>query len=327
MSVVNSIIRAVLFGITADVLIKCGLISTRYFRRNKGSTDYATIPDVTLAGDFVIEGSFLTSNSGSAGTFVGGTTISTAEVLLDILTDGKVRFVVYSSSGSFAGLIQSAVGFNDGRLHTFKATMNGKSAELFVDGVSVGTGNYSSYDFVNTSRLCVRSNNTNPFNGILANLKIYDNGTLVRDYPINDNSNTIRDLANGQDGTIINGNADDWGLFDKQANGDWLGQELASTRDVSFTLGAAYEWGDLSTPSTIVQTGRRYSIEYKVAETPSGESGIRNRSFDDVEPYIYPISSYSRQGAAARDTANIQGNMAGAYLLNEVSVKEVLKSA
>ena len=28
-------------------------------------------------------------------------------------------------------------------------------------------------------------------------------------------------------GTIINGNANDWGLFDKQANGDWKGNGLA----------------------------------------------------------------------------------------------------
>jgi len=75
------------------------------------------------------------------------------------------------------------------------------------------------------SELC--KNGASYFAGIMANVKYYLNGTLIRDYPLDDNSDDLRELASGQNGTVINGNASDWGLFQQQATGEWLGQELS----------------------------------------------------------------------------------------------------
>lgn len=201
---------------------------SRYFRRNEGTTDYISIPAVTLAGDFEISGEFSTTDATKTSTFIGGATITVSEAIVDILSNGTVRFVVYDSSGSFVGLVTSSTGFNDGLLHTFNARMVGTTAELLVDGVSVGTSNFSLYDGVSLSNLYRRSDDTNLLTGILANLKIYDNGTLTRDYPLNEpkGTSTIYDLAGGNNGTIINGDDEDNGLFTQQANGDWKGSGL-----------------------------------------------------------------------------------------------------
>ena len=192
----------------------------REFRTNEGSTDYATIPEVTLAGDFVIEFDFLTSSSTNQ-IILGDSHTST--IYLNV---SSIGFSVYMSGASdiftFGGTTPL-----DGNLHKIKYQMIGTSMEVFVDGESLGVKSVVPYTSPVGLRLYSSNSVTNNnLSGILANLKIYDNGTLIRDYPINDNSSTIRDLANGQDGTIINGNAADWGLFDRQANGDWKGNGL-----------------------------------------------------------------------------------------------------
>ncbi|MEH6451270.1 MAG: hypothetical protein V7765_21595 [Oleispira sp.] len=61
--------------------------------------------------------------------------------------------------------------------------------------------------------------------GVIADFKLSVDGALIRNYPINDNGSTIRDLVSGQDGTVVNGNADDWGLF-KENPTSWEGQNL-----------------------------------------------------------------------------------------------------
>ena len=137
----------------------------------------------------------------------------------------------------------------NGSLHRIRLVLNGTTAEMFVDGASIGTQVVVPYTGPNNFRLY--SSNTitsNNLSGILANLKIYDAGTLVRDYPIDDNSDTLVDMASGQDGTVINGNASDWGLYAQQATGEWLGQELVVNGDFSqgatgWTLGAGWSIG------------------------------------------------------------------------------------
>jgi len=62
--------------------------------------------------------------------------------------------------------------------------------------------------------------------GVLSNVEIYDSGALTRSYAINDNGNTLIDSVSAQNGTVINGNADDWGLFQQQDNGNYVGQSL-----------------------------------------------------------------------------------------------------
>jgi len=191
----------------------------RYFRRNVGDDDYATIPEVTLAGDFVIEFDFL-----SAAVSVNQNIINFGDFLIRIQADTQIN-VWGSVDFSPAVFVVPELGAQIHNIRIFGNT-NSTSITLYLDGVLIGTADGGSAPVFSGSWLLFRWVNTH-FKGILANLKIYDNGTLVRNYPLNDNSNTIRDLANGQDGTFINGNADDWGLFDRQVSGDWKGNGLA----------------------------------------------------------------------------------------------------
>jgi len=317
-------------------------LEQRYFRRNEGTTDYATIPEVTLAGDFVIEFDFL-----SAAVSVNQNIINFGDFLIRIQADTQIN-VWGSVDFSPAVFVVPELGAQIHNIRIFGNT-NSTSITLYLDGVLIGTADGGSAPVFSGSWLLFRWVNTH-FKGILANLKIYDNGTLVRDYPLNDNSDILRNRAAslGQEtaslqgsytkaggalslsgdvativdpstwgyvykdfaveegatylvvmeadgdldafdlqiwdknvnmfttltnstfqggvavaaetaigstfrvglqrssggigmaatlismtlkkadgyGTIINGNADDWGLFDKQANGDWLGEEL-----------------------------------------------------------------------------------------------------
>tara|TARA_R110000744_G_scaffold380326_3_gene500748 strand:+ start:15186 stop:15677 length:492 start_codon:yes stop_codon:yes gene_type:complete len=63
------------------------------------------------------------------------------------------------------------------------------------------------------------------FVGVISDIRVTDNGTLIRSYAMNDNSDVIVDSVNGQNGVVTNGSADDWGVFaDKSTL--WKGQGL-----------------------------------------------------------------------------------------------------
>jgi len=200
---------------------------TRYFRRNEGTTDYATIPAITLSGDFSGSVDFSTTTTGSA-TILDGSALDNANILIDILGTGSVRIQSRNSSGIQQGVISVAGSFNDGAIHTADFSLVGTTASLSIDGGTPVTTNWGSYDTANIANLYRRPNGSNIFPGIIANLRIIDAGTLVRSYPINEPSGTaIFDEVSGQDGTIVNGSDDDRGLFQEVSRGgDWLGQEL-----------------------------------------------------------------------------------------------------
>tara|TARA_R110002033_G_scaffold170862_2_gene214563 strand:+ start:6119 stop:6814 length:696 start_codon:yes stop_codon:yes gene_type:complete len=206
-----------------DSLVKTRLSSVieRYFARNS-STRYATIPAVTLARDFVIEVDISTTD-GDHNLLTGA--YAAPAFRLAIYNDTIRVDVDGGQKASF-----DIAGIDLTLFHKLVLTRVNGDFSCSLSGVNLTpiiTTGFSS--IINISYIYNKFNGSGIpiFKGVLANLKIWDNGTLVRNYPINDNSSTIRDLANGQDGTIINGNASDWGLFDKQANGDWLGNSLA----------------------------------------------------------------------------------------------------
>tara|TARA_R110002051_G_scaffold261665_1_gene321586 strand:- start:1670 stop:2674 length:1005 start_codon:yes stop_codon:yes gene_type:complete len=307
--------------------------TNRYFRRNEGTTDYATIPEVTLAGDFVVD--VLALFTGTTMVMFGSTAnfFTTAR----INADGSIRWRPVANSSDVltaAGIVN----LNELTLLSFSRT--GSTVEIKANGTSVAIGGTSA-EAISFNALFNSGGSVGA--GILANLKIYDNGTLVRDYPINDNSSTIRDLANGQDGTIINGNADDWGLFDRQANGDWLGQELVVNGGFDDGLGG---W---------LQTGSSWQAVSGSAEKTSGASFLYQTNVADiginasVSLYISEISggslaiSLSDGGTTESFDSVGQKNIEGEITKNQsvyfsggdialitidnVSIKEVLKNA
>lgn len=178
---------------------------TRYFRRNLGTTDYAQFAaPITLAGSVVIEFDVL----------ITGASI---QYFFDDV-DATGRCYAYYDHGagdiktSIAGATISVDGGgnsigNDGVLH-----------RVSIAGEAAGQVIAMLYD-----------NNSQSFTleGILANLKIWDSGTLITDCPIDEPSGaTIIDKASGNNATIINGLDSDRQPYTQQENGDWLGQEL-----------------------------------------------------------------------------------------------------
>ena len=61
----------------------------RFFRRNEGTTDHATIPSVTLAANFVIEFSFTANEQPSPQMAFGNEDNSS---FFEIQTGGRIRF-------------------------------------------------------------------------------------------------------------------------------------------------------------------------------------------------------------------------------------------
>ena len=192
---------------------------TRYLRRNEATTDYGVIPAITLSGDFVIEFEVLTAvntNQVMFGDNVNTHYFNLSEFQIEAWI-GNVNSVFSTGSISLAS----------GILHKIKYVKTGSSLECFLDGVSLGTRSCGSYSGAFTPKVYGSNRATPFFSGIIANLKIYDDGVLVRDYPINDNSNTLKDLASGQNGSIVNGTVDQWKLYQKQPTGEWLGPDIA----------------------------------------------------------------------------------------------------
>lgn len=305
----------------------------RYFRRNEGSTDYATIPEVTLAGDWEFSvdfyrfgdsgGRFIFANYDSVSGSYGLNLYSSGDYSAGA---GQLTLFSFSGTPTITGLSKNT--FYSVRYKSVggfvSAYLNGV---LFDEGIVVAPAGISSAN--QAAVWGIPQGSGFRLEGILANLKIYDAGTLVRDYPLDDNSNILANRAtslgqelvdvgdvtlgvgwyiDGEDlvysgtgtdlltintsltssetylssikaaygtfrdrldqvnftgvtesnraftysggilqmqsngepcrinivsirkadgyGTIINGNADDWGLFDRQADGDWKGNGL-----------------------------------------------------------------------------------------------------
>lgn len=214
-------------GLVKQGLVKVGLVSAlqnwaaRYFRRNKGDDDYATIPEVTLTGDFSL--SF--SSSSLPGSYLGSKASSSFRVVTFgtnlIIGVGGVDTATFDASTIDLSSLQEFVVVRVGSVFTcsiggvdlVQTGGSGSSAPVSIDSICSPWGQGTAVPYLS---------------GILANLKIYDNGTLIRNYPLNEPKGTpvIYDIIGGNNGTIVNGDDEDKGLFTKQANGDWLGSNL-----------------------------------------------------------------------------------------------------
>lgn len=118
-----------------------------------------------------------------------------------VTVDRIVMVVLPNTGNGNLGLPTGAPAVNDNELQTIDFAYSGSISELYRNG-------------------------TDYFEGIIANVKYYLSGELIHSWSINSNSSAETDSVGGLVLTIIDGNAENWGLFDKQADGDWLGQEL-----------------------------------------------------------------------------------------------------
>lgn len=313
-------------------------LEQRYFRRNEGTTDYATIPEVTLAGDFVIEFDSL-GGIDTYGRLLGNAASFDNEVRLN---NNNTSLNMKFSGGALRTINFDTV-IDRNEFNRFKISRVSNVVTLTINKVAQAETVNDSAAFVLDT---IHRSNTRYNTGILANLKIYDNGTLIRDYPINDNSSTIRDLANGQDGTIINGNAGDWGLFDKQANGDWLGQELVVNGGFDggsgWTLGAGWSisggeaiYDGLNGTQSLAQNpvplveGASYILSLVVLDNSgSGLNTVFLGDSNTISASHLPVGEYSFNGSAISSrNVSIFGRANEVFAIDNISVKEVLKNA
>ena len=176
---------------------------SRFFRRNEGTTDYATIPSVTLSGDFVIEFGVLINNTAYA------QLVSGVDSAINIRNDDGSAIELAGVQYNFAPE------FVRGVFNHITVSRVGGNITIDIDGIiETRAIPVSDFDIGHLYCYTFPAVNTNsPLIGILANLRIYDNGTLVRDYPLDDNTSDLREKVSGQNGTVINGTAGQWGLF------------------------------------------------------------------------------------------------------------------
>jgi hypothetical protein len=204
----------------------------RYFRLNEGTTDYATIPSIAMSAGVVIEfdvnapaqddnNTISFRNLGSLNTFglaSGG----------DLLGNTKLR--AFSNALPIVSTATSMDVFDD-IFHKvrFEYTIATARFRVLVDGVEGIPSTALGYDFTGTDVITLWRDVTtgDEMKGVIANLKIYDAGTLIRHWPIGSNLGTEADEVSGSIMTFVNGTADQWGLFREDPT-FWKGQNLDS---------------------------------------------------------------------------------------------------
>lgn len=333
-------------GIVQASLVKPGIVGaglvspySRYFRTNDGSNDYISIPEVAFSGDFEQHYLFTSSNAG-------------AQVLAGN-SSGTKNFIAIR--GDNVG-IQIQIRINDINLDLNSATITfGNLNHLVIRRVSgVVSIDVNSVTQPETAtmagdfsinQLC-RNSAGNYLVGILANVLMYDNGTLVRNYPINDNSNTIADISgNGQNGSVVNGNASDWELFNQQADGDWLGQELVvnggfdspdnwTLTDPTITIsGGIAEFSSTPGFNNITQDiGFSYNTEYRtninISQYSQGSIRIQLEGVQGTNRVLVGDFQEDLITAASGDTRLFIRNTTVSTLgVDSISVKQLLRVA
>jgi hypothetical protein len=235
---------------------------TRYLRRNEGSTDYATIPTVTLSGDFVVEFDALADDADVAGALVGYGANTNNNVFIsgrDISIRDNNSDTVFTTGDAFSSSI-----FNHVMIQKVGANVN-----ITINGVLSGSGT-SSGSFI-TDQLCSRQNGALSFSGILANLRIYDNGTLIRDYPLNDNSNILANRA-----TVL---GDELLALGNPPNAAW---------SVDYNTGNVSKTAVNSDNFDIAEVimGRTYLLSVKKVSLGAGSPNVRINSTQVIFPFL-----------------------------------------
>ncbi|MEH6451174.1 MAG: hypothetical protein V7765_21090 [Oleispira sp.] len=192
---------------------------TRYFRRNEDTTDSIGIPDEGFSGDFkitmaaypIVERSHLLSNS------------TTNTRLFIEANNSKIDF----ASGGFTTTFQGVIQVNVFSVISFERSAGAMT--LSVNGVDfpaiLSDADGETFTINSLGGVWGGATSVPNFAGVQADVEFINEAVQTRYYPINDNGHTIRDLVSGQDGTVINGTAGDWGLFTKKPT-LWKGENL-----------------------------------------------------------------------------------------------------
>lgn len=212
--------RALTVGLSVSEFNKafgevCGK-ELRDFRTNSGTTDYVQLASpVTLSGDFEIT-VFLVPDTSSMhilANTAGVSRVWTNSTSLEIsATSGYVRFPNVLTMGKLNEIIVKRVS---------------GVVSLSVNGVvvSASTSNYLANSVVfNSIGGKILSTGVGVLDGIVADISVLNADVITNSWAIDDNSNTIVDSVGGNNGTIINGQASDWELFERLPGANfWTG--------------------------------------------------------------------------------------------------------
>ena len=172
------------------------LIAPRYFTDlNAASSMYYTIPEVTLAGDFRVE--FESLSTTSSNTMILANSANLRPYFFAKPLDGVFE---YAQDAQFP--ISPPVVL--GKLNAMSFTRSGSDMVIETRGVSTTTALSTSPTL--SVNVIGQRQSALYHTGYIVNLKIYDNGTLIRHYPLDDapDSTTIRELVSGANGTKVN---------------------------------------------------------------------------------------------------------------------------
>lgn len=145
---------------------------------------YYTIPMLTLTGDFEIECDMTVSSTGDQALFSPPSVNPVGNVLLYIDDPNGFELVVGTGPSFNRFSFGGNASIRDGKLNKLKLTRVGTTLTAFLNSVQLGiTYNLSSTLNINSDMF---GGSLRYLDGVGANMKITDNGTLVRDYPIDE---------------------------------------------------------------------------------------------------------------------------------------------
>jgi hypothetical protein len=190
-------------------------IEERYFRLNEGTTDYISIPSISVNSNegYELEVDFF----------------SNATTGIKMIASGSNGYYIYLNADDKSIRIGNRTtaqnSYNNNEFNTLKIVGDQATtgAIIYINGIQV-LANSISPD-LNIDRIGAYSADGYNFSGSIANLSISIDDVDKRFYVIDDNNDSIIDTVSTQDGTVINGNSTDWGEFTKSGN-TWTGKNL-----------------------------------------------------------------------------------------------------
>ena len=248
MSVLRPVLRSVLSSVLRPVIGGGDLIQRYFTSLDSAFSEYYNIPPVTLTGDFNLKcGLYLTSSPFVA--VFGKSDVSNSFIRIQPATsiryqDGVVLHNITMSTALPLNMFFTFEVIRSGTILSINALSSSGSV------ISTGSSTVQVNPFtVNT--LFRKSVSDNFLNGVGANVKITDNGNLIRDYKIDEDFSTtsvlIDSSGNGKDGTAVNIDGSGTDLFTKISDG-WKGQELSNgttsfPADTTLTVGVGASAG------------------------------------------------------------------------------------
>ncbi|QGZ13124.1 hypothetical protein [Alteromonas phage XX1924] len=312
--------------------------------------------NISLIGDFRVYSKFLWSDFSISGEQALLSALNQFDdfLMLNGAANANPNTVLYrnlpSSDVNFTGALPANSNFNEIAIErvglSVSVTINGATTTLTESQLSV-------YEI---RHIGARGGVTAFFNGIIANVKIIDNGTTALDMPINryytpQNNIVLDESGNGNNGTFVNIAAGRSKYYQQRADGNFVGlelitngsfSELSSWEDESQGSGTSTISGGVAecTGDSFSNRGQlKQSINtrvggvYEVGVLCQQDKGAfviaSNSSMVSLLVFSVPSAGYHTfRFTADGNVSNISlRSQAGTSLFDNVSVREILEVA